>query len=95
MSKVVTRRLFLAMGCLALCLVVVPAAEAVTYNVDCTALNGATSDPRINQQGNDVVVNCGLDVRTLIIRAHSITVNPPGFIRTAGLGGMNLYAGMD
>jgi hypothetical protein len=95
MSKVVTRRLFLAMGCLALCLVVVPAAEAVTYNVDCTALNGATSDPRINQQGNDVVVNCGLDVRTLIIRAHSITVNPPGFIRTAGLGGMNLYAGLD
>ena len=102
MSKVVARRLFLALGCLAICLAFVPAAGAAVVNItDCTPYNGPgptyNLHVNINQPNDDIVLQCGLVAQDVIVRAHSITVDGPngGSVQTSGIAGMRLYAGLD
>ncbi len=95
MRRRVTRKLLLGFSGLAAFLALVPAAQAALFPVNCAALNGPGNDIKIVQPGDDVVLSCSLEGRTVLIQAHSITSNALGAIKTTGTGGMKLYAGLD
>ena len=108
MLKGVTGKVFLAIACLGICLAFVPSAQGATVFANCAALNGASNDIKIQpgispgtgkqpiNAGDDVVVNCFLEGRTVTIQAHSIAVNGPiGGIHTTGIGGMRLFADLN
>ena len=87
-------KLSLSFSCLIICLAFAPAAGAAPFAVNCAAYTPSTA-VNINQPADDVTIDCALNVNTLIIRAHSITVGSTGSIRTSGKAGMKLLAGLD
>src|SRR5262249_55912642 len=109
MSGGAMRRTFLTIACLAICFLFASAASAATVNPNCATLNGPGNDIKISPSvvtggsnlhvdaTDDVVLNCALDGSTVLIQAHSITVDKTGgnngSIHTTGVAGIKLYAG--
>lgn len=72
-----------------------PAAPVV---LDCTLYN-SNSVVNINQPNDDIIINCPLIVKSVLIRAHSITVDHSGLnlgsITTTDKAGQKLLAGLN
>jgi hypothetical protein len=70
-------------------------AAAAVVNPNCALLNGPGNNISINLPNDDVVLTCQLKGRSVLIRAHSITIDGPagGGIMTTGIAGIRLFAG--
>src|SRR5215813_10921740 len=108
-SKGAMKRI-LGFACFAICLFSAMPAGAAIVNPNCAVLNGfdivisPTTVPGpghlVINSTDDVVLTCLLDGKSVLIRAHSITVDNTGFpnlgaIHTVNKEGIKLFAGLD